>query len=130
VDLLLDTNALLWWISNSSKLGDRARTAIIDPHNQIFVSSASAWEIAVKYSLGRLPLPDNPRAWLPEQLASNRFSPLPITLDHALAIHDLPRHHTDPFDRLLIAQALTEHLLLVTGDRVFDRYAVELIRCW
>lgn len=127
--LLLDTNALLWWFENSSRLRSEPRAAIEDPANHVFVSAASAWEIAVKVSIRKLPAPPNVAAWLPGQLESNGFVSLSVTLAHAVAVEMLPYHHRDPFDRLLIAQALAEQFTIVTGDAAFARYNVPLIRC-
>jgi PIN domain nuclease of toxin-antitoxin system len=129
VSLLLDTNALLWWLAGSRRLGRQARSSIGDPHNLVYVSAASAWEIAIKVALGKLDVPPNVATWLPAELAANRLTPLPIALSHALEVERLPQHHTDPFDRLLIAQAIAEGLTIVTGDAQFQRYNVPLVRC-
>jgi PIN domain nuclease of toxin-antitoxin system len=93
------------------------------------VSAASAWEIAVKFALGKLPLPEPPAAWLPDEVAANGFTPLPISVEHALAVAELPRHHADPFDRLLIAQAKAEQLAVVSSDDKLAAYDVDVIRC-
>ena len=124
MNLLLDTSALLWWLGDSERLGPLARSTIADPDNLIYVSAASAWEIAIKVQLGRLAGPPDPATWLPAELAANRFTPLAIGLHHALAVERLPPHHRDPFDRLLIAQAAIERLMLITGDWQLERYAV------
>ncbi len=129
MSLLLDTNALLWWLIKSSRMGQQAYAAIADPQNRIYVSVASAWEIAIKVGLGKLSVPPNVASWLPARVVAERFMTLPIALDHALAVEHLPRHHGDPFDRLLIAQAAAEHLTIVTGDPVFALYNVSLLRC-
>jgi PIN domain nuclease of toxin-antitoxin system len=129
VKLLLDTNALLWWLAGSPRLGRRAHTAIADPRNAVFVSAASAWEIAIKVGRGKLAVPPDPATWLPAQVQASRFSPLPITLAHALGVERLPLHHLDPFDRLLIAQANAERLTIVTGDSQLEPYGIPLIRC-
>ena len=126
---LLDTNALLWWLIGSLRLGSDARRAIADPRSTIYVSAVSAWEVAIKRSLGRLPVPANVAAWLPTELAVNGFRTLPITVEHATAVEHLPLYHRDPFDRLLIAQAQLEALTIVTGDRTLERYAVPVLRC-
>ena len=128
MDLLLDTNALLWALAGDRRLG-RARPIVADPRNAVSVSAASAWEIAIKVGLGKLRVPPDLATWLPAELAALRCTPLPITLDHALAVESLPRHHADPFDRLLIAQATVEGLTIVTGDPQIERYAVQVIRC-
>lgn len=118
--LLLDTHALLWWLSADPTLSPTATEAIADGTNTVFVSAASAWEMAIKRSLGKLTYPDE----LAEALAACGFQTLPISLAHALAAGALPRHHDDPFDRILIAQAQIEGLLLVTRDERIRRYPV------
>jgi PIN domain nuclease of toxin-antitoxin system len=127
VNLLLDTHALLWWLTDSRKLGRRARAAIAGSANTVWVSAASAWEIAIKTALGRLEFKEPPEVCLPRELARNDFHELPVALDHALAVGTLPLHHTDPFDRLLIAQARAQALTLVTADSVFERYDVRTL---
>ncbi len=116
MDLLLDTSALLWWLDKSERLGQRARDAIVDPGNRVYVSVVSAWEIVIKLGVGKLSLPPDVAAWLPERLYASRFTPLPVDLHHTLEVERLPGHHNDPFDRLLIAQATLETLTIVTGD--------------
>jgi PIN domain nuclease of toxin-antitoxin system len=116
VRLLLDTHALLWSLIGSRRLGSVARDAIEDPDNDVYVSPVSAWEIAVKRASGKLPVPPNVASWLPAELAASGFMDLPMTIPHALAVEALPPHHRDPFDRLLVAQARSEGLTLVTSD--------------
>ena len=128
MNLLLDTHALLWWLGDPDRLPGRVRQTLSDPHNTVHVSAASAREIAIKVAVGRLSVPPDTRSWLPEALEASRFSPLPITIGHALGVEQLPRHHADPFDRLLVSQALAEHLTLVTGDPQLEPYGVPLIR--
>lgn len=99
MQVLLDTHALIWWLSNDSTLAVTAKKAIANPDNIVFVSAASAWEIAIKKSLGKLQAPDD----LKIQVEKNRFKPLAISIDYALNIEKLPLHHQDPFDRILIA---------------------------
>jgi PIN domain nuclease of toxin-antitoxin system len=120
--LLLDTHALLWWLADES-LSARTREAIADPANLVAVSAASAWEISIKKALGKLAAPDD----LEHQLEAGGFEPLPISVAHAVAAGHLPRHHEDPFDRMLIAQALAEGLTIVTRDKRFDDYRVPLL---
>src|SRR5512132_1385915 len=127
MNLLLDTHVLLWWLADDPCLGEDARAAIADPGNGIWVSAASAWEIAIKKALGRLSLAAPAARDLPMALAENDFSPLPISLDHALAVADLPRLHGDPFDRMLIVQATAESLTIVSADAMFGRYGVSII---
>jgi PIN domain nuclease of toxin-antitoxin system len=128
VRLLLDTNALLWALASPARLG-AARSAIEHPANDVFVSAVCAWEIAITLGLGKLAAPPNAAAWLPAQLAAKRFTPLPITLEHALAVEQLPPRHRDPFDRMLVAQASVEGLTIVSGDPQLGSYPVPLILC-
>jgi PIN domain nuclease of toxin-antitoxin system len=121
--LLLDTCALLWWLDDPDRLSAEAREAIRDGRNAVYVSAASAWEIAIKTALGKLDAPDD----LGGALAANRFLHLPVTIPHALAVRTLPDHHRDPFDRLLIAQALHEGLRLVSRDSDIAKYHVPQI---
>jgi PIN domain nuclease of toxin-antitoxin system len=128
VKLLLDTHAFLWWVLDDRRLSKRARDVIGDPRSDVFFSVASAWELAIKTTLGRLDLPGPLDVLLPEQVALNGFHVLPVTLSHALAVAALPPYHHDPFDRLLVAQAQIEELRFVSGDRQVARYKVE--RVW
>lgn len=112
MNLLLDTHVLLWIAAGEDRVGPRTRAAIEDATSLVFVSAASAWEIAIKAGLGKLDAPDD---YL-EMLEHYRFSPLDVRSEHALAVRDLPQHHRDPFDRLLVAQARIEGLSLVTHD--------------
>ncbi len=125
--LLLDTHVLLWWLIGSRRLGNRARAAIADPSSLVYVSAVCGWEIAVKRASGKLPVPPNVATWLPTEMASSGFLALPVTLDHAVAVEHLPPHHRDPFDRLLISQALFERLVLVTSDAAIPPYGVPLL---
>lgn len=127
--LLLDTNVLLWWLAGGARLGAQAYNAIADARNVAFVSAASGWEIAIKVGLGKLDVPPDVAAWLPAEIDSQRFSHLPIALRHALAVEQLPLHHRDPFDRVLIAQAQLEGLTIVTGDEQMTACSVPLILC-
>ena len=125
MQLLLDTHALIWWLSKDSTLAVEAKNAIADPDNIVFVSAASAWEIAIKKSLGKLQAPDD----LSIQIEEKKFTPLAISIDHALTVEKLPLHHQDPFDRILIAQAMHENSIIVTRDRKFEAYEVKIIKC-
>jgi PIN domain nuclease of toxin-antitoxin system len=129
VRFLLDTNVLLWLLIGSDRVSEAMRHLLADPLHEVFVSAASAWEIAIKASRGRLSVPPNIAVWLPAQLAANRLAPLPVTIAHAASVEHLPPHHTDLFDRLFIAQALAENLPIVTGDRQLENYDVRVIRC-
>ncbi len=126
--LLLDTHAFLWWVDGGGRLSGPARRAIGDSSNACVVSIASGWEIAIKLSLGKLELTASLDRFLPEQLAANGFTALPIDLRHVARVATLPFHHRDPFDRLLAAQALEEHLAIVSADPVFRRYHIR--RVW
>lgn len=124
MNLLLDTHAFLWAIGNPSNFSQRAREAIVDGHNIVFVSAATAWEIAIKKGIGKLQIPEGNYL---QELELHRFTPINITTEHALAVEHLPPHHKDPFDRMLIAQAQVEKLTLVTRDERIKAYAVSLI---
>lgn len=120
--LLLDTHVVLWWLANDEALSAEARAAISDDRNPVFVSAASAWEISIKRALGKLDSPPD----LEVQIRRHRFSPLAVTLPHAMAAGALPRHHEDPFDRMLVAQALLEDLVILTRDPRIALYGVGL----
>ncbi len=121
--LLLDTSALLWWLGTSERLGNRARAEIMAPANSVFVSAASAWEVAVKRADGRLDAPGEIAEWLER----NEFKELPVSIAHAVESATLPLHHRDPFDRLLIAQSRLERMKLVTSDAKIAKYEVEIL---
>jgi PIN domain nuclease of toxin-antitoxin system len=123
VTLLLDTHALLWWLADDPALTQVARTTIRAGGTLVLVSAAIAWEISIKQALGKLEAPDD----LEAALAASRFQPLPITVAHALAAGRLPRHHDDPFDRMLIAQAQYTQLTIVTHDPKFRLYDVDIL---
>jgi len=125
--LLLDTNSFLWFIGGSDRLSVNARDLIVDLNNQLVLSSASLWEIAIKVSLGKLELLLPYNKLIPEQLEENDINVLPIELSHLNKVIELPFHHRDPFDRLIIAQALTEDLPVVSSDAVFSQYVVKVI---
>ena len=127
MNLLLDTQALLWWRDGNRRLGRRARQAIEAEAGTVAVSAASIWEIAVKSGVGRLTLKDPLETWVPDRLEQHGFVMLNVTAAHAVAVAALPHHHADPFDRLLIAQARLEHLTVVTSDAAFDDYDVRLL---
>lgn len=121
--LLLDTHALLWWMARLPRLGVAARAAIDSPASDVHVSAVTASEIAIKKALGKLTAPDD----LQEQVISNGFTELRLTIAHGLAMGELPLHHKDPFDRMLIAQARVEGLTLVTSDRAMSDYDVPIL---
>jgi PIN domain nuclease of toxin-antitoxin system len=125
--LLLDTHVFLWLQATPARLGNRL-TLLADPETELLVSAASAWEIAIKSALGRLPLPEPPTQWVTSRIAMIRAQPVAVELAHALAVADLAPVHRDPFDRLLVCQSRLLGAPLVTADPVFDRYDVELLR--
>ncbi len=120
----LNTHVVLWWLSEPERLSRAAREAIAHGHHPVYVSAAVAWELTIEKALGRLDFPTN----LEHVLAQERIKTLPITVAHALAVADLPRHHQDPFDRVQIAQARIERLTLVTRDAEIEQYDVEVLR--
>ncbi len=124
---LLDTHVFLWWIDDDPRLSSLARKIISDGNNEIFLSAASGWEIAVKSQLGRLKLPDRPERFIVEQLSINAFESLPIRLSHALRVYALPPIHRDPFDRILVAQSQLEDMPILTADPQIAQYPVEVI---
>lgn len=127
--LLLDTHALLWWVFTDAKLSRPARAAIAEGSaNDIFVSAASAWEIATKYRIGRLPDARLVAEDIQGTLSAESFSELAVSVRHAQRAGDLAGHHSDPFDRMLIAQAMLEGMTLVSNERTFDAYGVK--RLW
>lgn len=121
--LLLDTHVLLWALQASRRLSRTARAEIADPHNEVWVSAVSSWEIEIKRAVGRLRAPDDVLG----EIRKARFLPLPIALEHGVAAGRLPLHHRDPFDRLLVAQAQVEGLTVVTDDADFARYQVAVL---
>lgn len=122
--LLVDTHAVLWWLTDAPELSDAARATLADPANDVLVSTASIWEIAIKRALGKLTVPDD----LPDEIEAAGFGWLGISAEHAWQVRDLPAYHRDPFDRLLVAQALVEHVPIVSADPHFAPYGVDA--CW
>jgi PIN domain nuclease of toxin-antitoxin system len=125
--LLLDTHALLWAATEPERLQVEAREALEDGTHDVLVSSVTAWEIAIKQSLGKLDLAQPAEIWIPEVIRRTGLEPAPIELTAALRVRALPWHHRDPFDRLLIAQALESGYTIVTRDVVFGRYGVAVL---
>ncbi|MBC6418728.1 MAG: type II toxin-antitoxin system VapC family toxin [Prochloron sp. SP5CPC1] len=123
MNLLVDTHVVIWYFSNSYELSKQAKEAINEGGNLVFVSAATSWEIAIKRGLGKLKAPNN----FEEEMLRHRFDPLNITISHTLAVENLPFHHNNPFDRLLIAQAKMENLSLVTRDKNIMKYDVSTI---
>ena len=125
--VLLDTCTFLWIVGGAKELSPRAREVFVDPANEAFLSAASAWEIAVKHRLGKLPLPRAPDEFVPEQRAAHGIEPLPMDEEAALHVAKLPDMHHDPFDRMLVAQALVGGLVLLTPDDSVRQYPVRVL---
>jgi PIN domain nuclease of toxin-antitoxin system len=125
--LLLDAHTFLWWITDNPRLSGRAREIISDGDNELFLSAATGWEIAIKFQIGRLKLPGEPIRFILEQMRINAIQSLPIQMSHALHVSTLPQHHRDPFDRLLIATAQLEGLPILSSDHQLANYQVEVI---
>lgn len=121
MSVLLDTHVLLWWIEGDPRLSATAQRMIAEA-NDVYVSAASAWEITIKVGLGKLSIAQKVDVYLQQHLQVNAFRPLAVTLTHATAVGDLPPLHRDPFDRLLVAQAQAEGLLLLSADELVARY--------
>ena len=127
MNIPLDTCCWLWWLVSPDKLSDKALFLIRDSTNKVYLSAASPCEIAIKYAIGKLPLPEPPETFIPERLARDGIASLAIEHVHALRVASIPAHHRDPFDRLLVAQSQLERLPLLTADSVFGRYNIETI---
>ena len=125
MNLLLDTCTFLWYTGQTSKLSEKARDLCIDPDNTLFLSSVSAWEIELKYRAGRLDMDTDPRIYIPEQRRNHQIFELPFEEEAALQYGTLPNVHRDPFDRMLICQALDQDLTLLTPDRHIQAYPVK-----
>ena len=125
--ILLDTHALIWNRGGSTRLSNAARAAIDDPENEKFVSAATAWEVCTKYSTGKWPDVEALATDFTRVIVAGGYTPLSVTTEHAQAAGALPLHHRDPFDRMLIAQALAERMPLVSNEALFDRYGVRRI---
>ena len=125
--LLLDTHAFLWWITDDPQLSTKARELISGSHNTMYWSAANSWEVSIKYALGRLPLPETPEEFLPVELVKNRIESLSVIDTHAFQAGRLPRHHADPFDRMLVAQAQIESLGILSNDRKLTHYDVDIL---
>lgn len=123
---LLDTHTFLWAISADERLSQRAKKIFVGP-SDLWLSVASIWEILIKVQVGKMPLPLPAGPYIVRKLVENRIETLPVSHDHVLRLETLPAHHSDPFDRILIAQSLEEKLPLATGDRIFARYPVDVI---
>lgn|SRR5512139_4159041 len=122
--IILDTCTFLWVISGSGELSSRARELFVDPTNEVYLSTVSTWEIGVKYALGRLPLPDPAEQFLPEQRERHGIESLPLQEEATLHLTRLPELHRDPFDRMLVCQAIVHGLVILTPDRLITQYPV------
>jgi len=125
--LLLDTHTFLWWIDDAPELSAKARSTIRNGANECFLSVASCWEMAIEASLGKLALSQPVERFIPEQLAANGFRLLEVDFRHCARVENLPFHHRDPFDRLLVAQAASEKLALVSADAILSKYGIKRI---
>lgn len=127
MEFLLDTHSFLWFISGDSQLSTTSRNLIEDTANDIYVSTASLWEIAIKVSIGKLILEASYDELIPKQIVANSFELLPIKFPALTLVTQLPFHHRDPFDRLIISQAITSELPVISKDRAYSNYSVKLI---
>ena len=123
--LLLDTHTFLWFVLNDSRLSEVARDLMGTTDNELLISPASYWEIAIKVSIGKYQVPGSFQDWMDSQILTNDFRVLPIYTSHAAKVAILPFRHRDPFDRLLIAQSLTENIPIISADNKFDQYSVQ-----
>ncbi|HLZ49185.1 MAG TPA: type II toxin-antitoxin system VapC family toxin [Candidatus Acidoferrum sp.] len=129
MNYLLDTSVFLWSLGAEHKLNKKALELLSSKSAKLYLSAASSWEIAIKFALGALTLPNPPSQFVPRAMSSLAIGSLEITHSHALLAGELPPHHRDPFDRMLIAQARAEKMVILTADRTFQRYRVELLFC-
>ncbi|HEY0702244.1 MAG TPA: type II toxin-antitoxin system VapC family toxin [Candidatus Acidoferrales bacterium] len=126
---LLDTGIWLWSVSAVDRLNQKAKAFIQEGEDELYFSAVSTWEISIKAATGKLRLPEPPVDYVPSRLSSQRIQNLSITSVHALGVYSLPRHHDDPFDRMLIAQARAEKMTILTADRAFRSYDVPVFWC-
>ncbi len=125
--LLLDTCTFLWLVTDDPNLSPEARSLIVDPDNEVLLSAVSTWEIAVKHGLGRLPLPDDPERYVPKLRRDHAVEPLPLDEESTLYLRRLPGLHRDPFDRMLVCQAIVQGVILLTPDRDITQYPVRTL---
>lgn len=123
--ILLDTATFLWIITGSKKLSQNAKTIYLERKNRVYLSSVSVWEMIVKYKLGRLPLPERPKVFIPKQRFIHGIEPLPLEENDVVELEALPKIHTDPFDRMLVCQALSRNLTILTPDKLIRQYPVK-----
>ena len=124
---LLDTHAFLWWVLDDKRISVKAKRVIRRSESNLYVSAASIWEMVIKIRVGKLELPDPPLSFIEDQLKINHLNLLPITHGHAMNVHYLPLLHRDPFDRMLVAQARSENIPILSGDTEISKYDVEII---
>jgi PIN domain nuclease of toxin-antitoxin system len=129
VNYLLDTMIWLWSVDSVEKLNQECRDILENGREEIYFSAVTAWEISIKARLGKLHLPGPPAQVIPAFMAKQGLRPLPVTHLHAVKVYDLPLHHNDPFDRLIIAQAISEEMAVVTADSEFRKYPVKMLWC-
>jgi PIN domain nuclease of toxin-antitoxin system len=128
VRALLDTHSFLWFIAGDPRLSEHARRIVADQENEVLISTASLWEIAIKVSIGKLGLAHPYEEFIPEQLERQQIAVLGVDLAHLAAVSKLPLYHRDPFDRLIVAQALSESVSVISVDEAFDLYSIQ--RVW
>jgi PIN domain nuclease of toxin-antitoxin system len=129
VKYLLDTMVWLWSVGPTELIGPAGLEILGSGSEEIYLSAASSWEIAIKAKLGKFQLPEAPGPYVRTRLAIQGIRPLSVTQDHTLSVYDLPLHHNDPFDRLIIAQARAEDMVILTSDRAFKKYRVDMVWC-
>lgn len=127
MNLLLDTSTFLWIILGAPDLSDHARELFTDPTNEVYLSAVSTWEISIKHGLGKLPLPDTPERFIPAQRERHGIAPLPLHEEATLYLDRLPAYHRDPFDRMLICQAIVHGMTILTTDNLILQYPVRSI---
>ncbi len=126
---LLDTHIFLWWINADKRISDKIHSIISDANNDLFLSAASCWEIVIKSKIGKLSISEEPvPGFINKQIVDNQIIPLAINSGHALNVYNLPDYHRDPFDKIIISQAIIEELPIITADNIFSKYPVEIIR--
>ena len=126
---LLDTGVWLWSVGDPARMPPATREVLADRSQEIFLSAVTSWEVAIKAATGKLELPEPPTTYVPSRMVMQGLRPLPVSHQHALAVFRIPHHHRDPFDRLLMAQALVEDLTILTADREFKKYDVPILWC-
>lgn len=126
---LLDSGVWLWTIASPEKINSRAYEILNDKNNEVYFSAVSSWELSIKAGNRKLQLPSPPEQCIPAFMAKQGLVPLAISHRHSVRVFDLPAHHRDPFDRLLIAQSIVEEMTILTNDRAFEKYPVQIVWC-